>query len=90
MNRRVVFKIRSPDAILLRIANQDEIQFKIADPIVKSEILPSYDGPYEITPTETVQILDTKNKSLTDVITVGPVPHNYGLITYNGAYILVS
>lgn len=80
MNRRVVFKIRSPDAILLRIA----------DPIVKSEILPSYDGPYEITPTETVQILDTKNKSLTDVITVGPVPHNYGLITYNGAYILVS
>lgn len=51
---------------------------------------PAYSGEYEITPTEETQVLETKEKYLTDNITVNPIPSNYGLITWNGATLTVS
>ena len=49
-----------------------------------------YAGGYDFTPTQETQTVYTKDKTLLDDITINPIPNNYGLITYNGAYIIVS
>ena len=50
----------------------------------------SYHGEYEITPDTTEQVLPTAGKLMNQNITVAPIPHNYGLITWNGSYLIVS
>lgn len=50
----------------------------------------TYDGPYEITPTQETQVLETQNKRATANITVGPIPSNYGKITWDGSVLTVS
>lgn len=49
-----------------------------------------YEGPYSVTPTQQTQVLQTQNKKATDVITINPIPSNYGLITWNGSTLTVS
>lgn len=51
---------------------------------------PSYEGAYEVTPSDEVQTLETDHLYMMDNITINPIPNNYGLITYNGATITVS
>lgn len=51
---------------------------------------PSYEGPVEVTPSAEGQVLETENLYMTENITIGPIPNNYGLITYNGTTITVS
>jgi hypothetical protein len=50
----------------------------------------TYDGPYTITPGPTSQVLQTEGLFATGNITVGPVPNNYGLITWDGSVLTVS
>ena len=52
--------------------------------------VPTYDGGYEVTPTEETQTLNTNNLKMTDNVTINPIPSNYGLITWNGSVITVS
>ena len=49
-----------------------------------------YTGEYEATPTQATQVFATAGKSMTANFTVNPIPHNYGLITYDGGTITVS
>ena len=49
-----------------------------------------YTGAYEITPSGETQTLETENKRMTGNVTINPIPSNYGLITWNGAFITVS
>ena len=49
-----------------------------------------YLGPYEVTPTQGTQILPITGLKGAQDITVNPIPHNYGLITWNGAILTVS
>jgi len=51
---------------------------------------PDYQGPYEVTPTQSTQILITNGFKMTDNVTINPIPPNYGLITYNGSVLTVS
>lgn len=51
---------------------------------------PSYEGPYEVTPGEEEQTLETDALYMTGDITIKPIPNNYGLITYDGSTITVS
>ena len=90
MDKRVVFRIRDPDPISLSLGEQDTLSMHVGDPVVKSDILPAYEGPYNIIPATVEQVLNTKNKALSDVITIAPIPQNYGLITWNGSIITVS
>ena len=52
--------------------------------------LPAYTGGYSVTPSEETQVLQTKNKRMTDNVTVAPIPSNYGRITWDGTVITVS
>ena len=50
----------------------------------------SYDGAYEITPSQETQTLQTAGKCMTDDLVVKSIPQNYGLITYNGHELTIS
>lgn len=51
---------------------------------------PSYEGPYEVTPSDTEQVLNTDSLYMSGNITINPIPNNYGLITWNGSTLTVS
>ena len=50
----------------------------------------TYEGPYEFTPTQETQTVQAADMVLLEDIIIHPIPQNYGLITYNGAFITVS
>ena len=61
------------------------------NPVVREYIeYPAYEGPTEVTPSQETQTLETKNKRMTDNVTINPIPSNYGLITWDGTTITVS
>lgn len=49
-----------------------------------------YTGEYEATPTQSTQTFATEGKRMVHDFVVNPIPHNYGLITYNGSSLMVS
>lgn len=51
---------------------------------------PAYEGDYAVTPSGTEQILRTNGLRMTGDITVAPIPQNYGLVTWNGAFLTIS
>ena len=53
-------------------------------------VMPTYRGEYEITPTAEQQTLETDGLLMKRDVTVGAIPSNYGLITWNGTVITVS
>lgn len=46
----------------------------------------AYEGEYTFTPTQEAQTIEIKNKVALENITIEPIPQNYGLITWNGAW----
>lgn len=52
--------------------------------------LPIYHGATEVTPTSETQTLYTGGKAVLRDIIINPIPNNYGLVEYNGAYLTVS
>ena len=48
-----------------------------------------YTGAYEVTPSGETQTLETKNKRMTDNVTINPIPNNYGRIAWNGTTLIV-
>ena len=58
---------------------------------IPSAVLPpSYEGEYEVTPSEETQTLATDSLYMRGNITINPIPNNYGLITWNGSTLMVS
>lgn len=49
-----------------------------------------YEGPYNFTPSAQTQEIDISGKRATENIIINPIPQNYGLITWNGAFLTVS
>ena len=49
-----------------------------------------YEGTYDVTPTQSEQILYTDGLRMTDNVRIAPIPSNYGLVTYNGNVITIS
>lgn len=52
--------------------------------------IPTYRGAYEVTPSDTQQILSTENMRMEHNVVINPIPSNYGLITWNGSFLTVS
>lgn len=49
-----------------------------------------YSGSYEVTPTRETQVLETSGLVMSENVTIDPIPQNYGLITWDGATLMVS
>lgn len=76
---RVRFRVRDHPGLVMRIGA----------PLTNVEI-PAYEGSYTVIPGTVAQVLQTAGKSMAENVTVGPIPQNYGLITWNGSIITVS
>jgi len=86
--------------VVLEVADQPGVEFLIeeeqaavlvvGDAFVKTGVFPDYEGPFEVTPGPEEQILETRNTTVRADIVVGPIPQNYGLITYHANIITVS
>ena len=75
----------------LRPIAREPVRFKASEyvPFVPEDV-PRYEGPYEVTPSGETQVLATEGLLMEQGVTVNPIPSNYGLITWNGAYLTVS
>lgn len=49
-----------------------------------------YTGEYEIIPSGEQQTIPINGKIASRDIAIKPIPHNYGLVTWNGAFLTVS
>ena len=49
-----------------------------------------YTGDYTITPNSETITLETEQLKMSANVTINPIPSNYGLITWNGSYLMVS
>ena len=49
-----------------------------------------YDGEYTITPAAEAQTISVRELIMRQDLTVEAIPQNYGLITWNGAYLTIS
>ena len=58
--------------------------------IANVAVAPTYRGAYEVVPSSTAQTLATDGLMMDGDVTVGAIPSNYGLITYDGSTIMVS
>lgn len=57
-------------------SNKQRKQIDVTAPIT-AEKVPKYEGPYSVTPTESVQTLETDGKRMEDNVDVGAIPSNY-------------
>ena len=80
----VVFQEEAPFVCDLEENDSFEVDFgeKYTPPI--------YNGPSEVDPSQSTQVLETSGKMLLTNITVNPLPSYYGLITWNGSVLTVS
>lgn len=90
---RCVTKLRVSDdsPASLSVIDEGKVTWSASDyvPIVPIP-LPGYEGPYEVTPAAFAQVIPTSGLAMLHDLTVGPIPSNYGLITWNGAVLTVS
>jgi len=87
----VSFKVRfnSNSSFKATFTPQADMKAKFGE-FIEIPIAEYYDGDYSITPTGYEQIIPIQGKTGRHDITVGAIPNNYGLITWNGATLTVS
>lgn len=55
-----------------------------------SNVMKTFPGPYEYTPIQGTQIVPIGNQMAAEDIIINEIPHNYGLITWDGSVLTVS
>lgn len=95
------FSIQSPRIIPMSVApDQENLAVDIAADAVCLPVkctldlypsdYPEYEGPFEFTPNQEIQVVSIKNQIPHSNLVINPIPNNYGLITWNGSVITVS
>lgn len=84
----VAFAFSAHPRIGLRVSPHPALELDVGTVVYGNVV--EYDGPYEVTPSEEAQVLETAGRTLSRAVAVNPIPSNYGLITYNGSTITVS
>ena len=72
--------------VALHIKEADSVSLHVGGVIYSGE---SYEGEYNVTPSEVTQTLQTRGKRLNQNVVVEPIPQNYGRISYSGSVITV-
>lgn len=86
---KIEMRVIEDETIKLDIADNETIKLDIAE--IGYPVYPeTYKGPYTVTPSRNKQVLKTSGMMASGDVTVEPIPSNYGLITWNGAFITVS
>lgn len=86
---KIEMRVIEDETIKLDIADNETIKLDIAG--IGYPVYPeNYKGPYTVTPSRSKQVLKAGGMMASEDIIVDPIPSNYGLITWNGAFITVS
>lgn len=85
---RLSFTLESSEALSFELEDNGSVDFDLETPIAIG--VNTYDGPYEVTPSNQMQTLNTDDLLMTQNVTINPIPSNYGLITWNGSTLTVS
>ena len=64
-----------------------DAEFKSLQTIVDVD---DYTGVYAVTPSAEAQVLPTNGLRMLDNVTIGPIPSDYGHISWNGSVLTVS
>lgn len=86
----ITFTIESTPSLEVEFGADPTLDFAVDGFAVVYQALPEYEGPMTVTPSAEEQVLDTDTKSVYGNIVIGPIPQNYGLITWNGSVLTVS
>ena len=62
----------------------------VMEVVANVAVMPTYRGSYQVTPSAQEQVLPTDGLVMDGDLTVGAIPSNYGLITWDGSTITVS
>lgn len=52
--------------------------------------LPDWEGPYEVTPSDSEQVLEVDGHAMRGNLVIQPIPSNWGRITWDGSVLTVS
>lgn len=66
------------------------LQTDVATTINVAERVPTYDGAYEFTPSDSEQVIQIEEKKATANIVINPIPEGWGKITWDGSVLTVS
>ena len=87
----IIFEVELIDEVLELEPILDEDYIVESDiEMINHIINDPYLGPYVVTPSQSAQVLNTRDLVCNDNITVEVIPSNYGLITWNGSILTVS
>lgn len=86
--RPIRLRVGQDEAVSFRVSQDEAVTFRVGAEMIGN--IPKYDGPYEITPSGSEQILPVNGLKMTQNLKVKPVPNNYGLIGWNGSVLTVT
>lgn len=89
MSCRVTLHVAESDGALLHVGSSDAAALSVGGSIYAVGP-PFYQGPLEVTPTQSTQVLATSGTQMDSDVTINPIPSNYGLITWDGSKLMVS
>ena len=72
------------------VTNEVVLQTDTATTINVAERVPTYDGAYEFTPSDSEQVIEIEEKKATANIVINPIPEGWGKITWDGSILTVS
>lgn len=91
MNETIVLDVQITEQYEADVSVDGNIEAEADGSIVINKIeADEFEGAYEYTPTQNTQIIEIAQKKAVQNITINPIPQNYGLITWNGAYLHIS
>lgn len=85
---QITLDIDSLDAAL-SLETDDELSLSVEGGYVGGSER-EYRGSYYVRPAPTEQVLETSGKVMAHDVTIGAIPSNYGLITWDGSTLMVS
>lgn len=83
--------VENANEIEFEIISDNQIDFGFDTQVnVTTSNIPTYDGEYEVTPSEESVTLHTANLAMLRDVVINPIPSNWGKIGWNGAYLTVT
>lgn len=83
-------RVEGGGSATLRVGEHDSATFAASQYVPYVPVLERWEGPYEVVPTASAQTLATSGLQMASDLTVGPIPSNYGLVTWDGSTLTVS
>lgn len=90
MNETIVLDVQIAEQYEADVS-VDSVEAETDGSIVINKIVADeFEGAYEYTPSNETQTIPIAQKKAVRNITINPIPQNYGLITWNGAFLHIS